>query len=210
MVLDSTDWLAKKADDYRGDLRALQVQKELKSKEIKAIKSRYLPNLNASYDLSWRAAEPGTPDFFGTDQQRSRAQTFMLNLQVPIFEGFSRDADLTQAKIERKDIALQRTQVRRQARNEIKSAKESLRQALETVSARRLALKKARRGYEMARARLKEGVGSQLDVTNAELELRQAELNYARMVHDFLTAKAEYDRAVGMVPFVNENLEMAN
>ncbi len=210
MVLDSTDWLMEKADDFRGDLKALEVQQHLKGQEIKAIKSRYLPTLTASYDYNWRAAEPGAPDVFGNAEQRSRSQTFMLNVSLPLFQGFTRDADLTQAQIERKDLALQREQVQRQARNEIQSATESIEKSLQTVSARRLALKRARRGYEMARARLKEGVGSQLDVTNAELELRQAELNYARMVHGFLSAKAEYDQAMGMVPYVDKELDIFN
>ncbi len=210
MVLDSTDWLMNKAKEFRGDLRALEVQKQLKNKEIKALQSQYLPTLSASYDLNWTAVEPDAPNFFGNDDQRSRSRTLALNLQVPIFQGFSRDADVTQAKIEREDIALQREQARRQARNEIKSAKESLQQALETVTSRELALKKARRGYEMARARLKEGVGSQLDVTNAELELRQAELNYARTIYNFLSAKAEYDNAVGMVPYVDKNTDLTH
>jgi outer membrane protein TolC len=210
MVLDSTDWLMEKADDFRGDLKALEVQQDLKSQEIKAIKSRYLPILTASYDYNWRAAEPGTPNVFGNSEQRSRSQTLMLNVSLPLFQGFSRDADLTQAQIERKDLALQREQAQRQARNEIQSATESIEKALQTVTARRLALKRARRGYNMARARLKEGVSSQLDVTNAELELRQAELNYARMVHEFLAAKAEYDQAMGMVPYVDKKLDVFN
>jgi len=192
------------AMDLRGDLRVLNVQGQLKDKQIKAIKARFLPTLSATYSLQWTAAQPGTPNFFGAKDQRARYQTLGLNLRLPIFEGFERRANLQIAEIEKKDIQEQKYYAKRAAKNEIISAEESLQQAFETAAARRKALDQAQRGYNNARARLKRGVGSQLDVTNAELQLREAQLNYARMVYNYLTAKAQYDQAIGLVPFAKK------
>ena len=91
------------------------------------------------------------------------------------------------------------------ARNEIQSARESLNQAIETAPAREDALEQAREGYQRAQARLENGLGNQLDVIEAEFQLRQAEVNYAQMVYNYLAAKARYDQAIGMVPFVDES-----
>jgi outer membrane protein TolC len=98
----------------------------------------------------------------------------------------------------------------RSAKNEVQSAKESLNQAIETAPARKKALDLAQEGYNRARARLENGIGSQLDVTNAELQLRQAEVNYAEMVYNYLSAKAQYDKAIGMVPFVDNEKPSLN
>ena len=54
--------------------------------------------------------------------------------------------------------------------------------------------------------RLENGLGSQLEVTDAEVQVRQAEVNYALMVFNYLTAKAQYDLATGVVPFVDTQL----
>lgn len=75
---------------------------------------------------------------------------------------------------------------------------------------RQKALELARQGYQRAQARLENGMGSQLDVTNAELQLREAEANYARMVFNYLSAKAQYDQAIGMVPFVDNDKPSLN
>ncbi len=83
-------------------------------------------------------------------------------------------------------------------------------EAIETAPARERALELAQEGYERAKARLENGLGSQLDVTNAELQLREAEANYARMVFNYLSAKAQYDQAVGMVPFVDNDKPTLN
>lgn len=191
------------ASELRGDIRILDQRTELKESEIRAIKSRYLPSLSTSYRLAWRAEEPGAPDFFGNSQQRVRIQGISLNLEIPIFQGFERDANLEIARIEKKDLQLQKEFTLRTAKNEIESAREQLNQSIETADARIKALEQAQLGYDRARSRLENGIGSQLDVTNAEFQLRQAELNYSRMVYDYLVAKARYDQAVGMVPLVD-------
>jgi len=43
-------------------------------------------------------------------------------------------------------------------------------------------------------------------VVDAELALRQSELNYAQAVYDFLIARAQLDMAVGSVPAVESAL----
>ena len=198
------------ATDLRGDIRIIETQNQLKDREIKAIKSRFLPSLTASYNLGWRAEEPGTPTFFGNDRRRVRTQTFGLNLSIPIFQGFERTSNLDIAQIEKKDLEEQKRAAVRSAKNDIQSAKESLNQAIETAPVRQQALELARQGYQRAQARLENGLGSQLDVTNAELQLREAEANYARMVFNYLSAKAQYDQAIGMVPFVDNDKPSLN
>ena len=51
-----------------------------------------------------------------------------------------------------------------------------------------------------ASAEYREGIGSQLQVTDAELALRQSEFNYAQAVYDYLTTRARLDAAAGTVP----------
>lgn len=192
------------AKDLRGDIRVLTRQGQLNEREQQAIQSRFLPTLSADYNLNWSAAQTGHPVFFGTEETRARSQTIALTLSVPIFQGFQRSANLQLVQIEGRDIELQRREAVRTAKNEIQSARETLNQAIETAPARKQALKQARQGYGRARTRLENGIGSQIDVTEAEFQLRQAEVNYARMVYNYLSAKARYDQAIGMVPFVDE------
>lgn len=198
--MDDTDSLA--LGTNRGDLRILDAQLDLKGQEIKAIKSRFLPEITAQYNRQWTAAEPGSPDFF---ENNNRFQTLSLNVNLPIFQGFSRLANVQRAEIERKDIREQVRLAELQAQNEIASAEELLNKAFETAEARRKALEQAREGYDRAQLRYENGLGSQLEVTEARLQVRQAEVNYAGMVFEYLTAKAQYDLATGRVPYVDQD-----
>jgi len=202
---DTTKIFMNKALGLRGDLRVFDARLQLKDREILATKSRYFPTISANYSLMWNAAEPGTPDFFGTANQRARSQAVALNFSFPLFQGLKRNAALQRVKIQRKNLLIQQHYKEQQAKDDIISAKESVAQALETADAREKAVKQAQRGYEIALSRLDNGVGSQLDVTNAELQYRQAEVNYAQLVYNYLSAKAQYDQAIGKVPFVDQN-----
>lgn len=192
--------------DDRGDVRILDARLNLNKKEIRAEQSRFLPTITASYNLQWSASEPGSPTFF---ENNARFQTLGINVNLPLFEGFSRVANLQRAKIARKDIEEQQRAAKLSAKNEIASASEDLNKVFETASARKQALSQAEEGYQRAMKRLENGIGSQLEVTEAEVQVRQAEVNYALMVFEYLSAKAQYDLATGQVPFVDTATEVA-
>lgn len=189
--------------DLRGDLRVLDARLDLNEKEIQAVKSRFLPTITATYNLQWSSAEPGKPTFFDNS---TRFQTLGLNVSLPLFEGFARNANLQRAQIARKDIEEQIRAAELSAENEVSSAAEDLNKSFETAEARKKALEQAEEGYERALKRLENGIGSQLEVTDAEIQVRQAEVNYVLMVFEYLSGKAQYDLATGKVPFVDTDV----
>jgi outer membrane protein TolC len=83
------------------------------------------------------------------------------------------------------------------------------RESHDRVVAQRRAVSQAERGYEIARTEYRAGLGSQLQVTDAELALRETEFNYAQAVYDYLTAQAQLDAAIGVVPMVDEGTRVA-
>lgn len=187
--------------ENRGDLRALQVQEDLKDRELLAIRSRFLPSITADYNLQWTSAQAGAPRPF---ENKVRYQTLILNISFPLFTGFQRMANYDVAQIEKKDIQVQQWAAERTAMNELETATGRIYNLKETVIARRRAVEQAQRGYEIATRRLTNGIGSQLDVTEAELQVREAELNYALLVFEYLNAKADFDLSVGLVPLIDE------
>jgi len=202
--LQADSLLFQKALEYRGDLRVLDVQQKLQQKQIKANRSRYFPSLTASYNLQYNASQAGSPVFFGTDDSRARSQAVMINFRLPIFDGFRRDANIQRSKIQLRQLKLQEYQAEQNARQEITTAEEDIREVYETAAARQKAIDQAQRGFERALLRYRNGLGSQQEVTDAQLQLRQAEINYAQMVFNYLSAKARYDLAIGLVPYVDQ------
>lgn len=204
LVTDHNEAVFAEAFDDRGDLRILDVQSQLQRKNLMAQKAQYLPTLAASYNLMWSAAQPGTPVFFGTEETRARSQVLGISLQLPIFTGFQREASIQQTKIQLKNLEIQQEQTQKTAQKEVITAQQSIEQAYQNQAAMKKAVEQATLGYERALARQKAGVGSQQEVTDADLQLRQAEIGYAQTVFGYLIGKAQYDQAIGQVPFVDD------
>jgi outer membrane protein TolC len=190
-------------DKFRGDLRVLDYQIQLKKKEIAAEKSVYLPNISATYNLRWSAAQSGRPIFFGESDTRARFQTLGLSASMPLFDGMRRNVNVQRAVIARKDLEVQYEFLDQRAKNELITTTEDILQIFEILPSTKDGVDLARKGYERALSRFNNGIGSQLDVTEAELQLRQAELNLATLVYQYLSSKANYDQALGRVPFVS-------
>ena len=93
------------------------------------------------------------------------------------------------------------------ARSQIRTIAESIDEAHARAVGQALAVQQARRGFEIASAQYSEGLGSQLELTDAEVALRQSEFNYAQAVFDYLIARAQFDEATGQVPLVDVLLE---
>ena len=195
-----------KAMQLRGDIRILEVQENLLGKQLDAERSLFLPSIRANYNLQWNAAQAGQPVLFGNSSQRARSQTVSVGVQIPIFQGFQRNASVQQAKIEVKDAQLQQFQAKQTANKEILSAAQGVREALQTSRAIRDVRDQAKRGYERTLIRYENGLGSQQEINDANLQLQEAEVNYAQTISNYLTAKARYDQAIGQVPFVGEDV----
>ena len=89
---------------------------------------------------------------------------------------------------------------RNQVASEVRTVADQVDEARERASAQQLAVTQAERGFAIASAQYREGIGSQLELTDAEVALRQSEFNYAQAVYDYLVARAQLDAAVGLVP----------
>ncbi len=70
-------------------------------------------------------------------------------------------------------------------------------EARENLSAQGNAVELARRGLEIANVRFENGVGTQLEVSDARLQLQLAEINKATAFYDLAVGYAKLMRALG-------------
>lgn len=187
----------------RSDIRQLEITETLRQTEVRIEQVDYLPSVSAFGTYGLAAQQNGVPDFFGTNLQRGSTKQVGLRVSFPIFSGFRREA-----RIEQREMALRqaRTQTRiamDQAEVQLRNLVDEVHEARARAGAQRLAVSQAGRGYEIASAQYREGLASQLELTDAEVALRQSEFNYAQAVYDYLAARARLDEAAGQVPIVD-------
>jgi outer membrane protein TolC len=199
----SSEDLVRRAFDTRSDLRQLTMTEDLRRAELRVEQVEYLPKVSLFGTYGINAQENGSPDFFGEERLRAYARQVGISVSVPLFTGFQRDARVDQKRAALRQAETQTLFAMDQAETQVKALVEQVDEARLRADGQRLAVSQAQRGFEIARAQYREGLGSQLELTDAEVALRQSEFNYAQAVYDYLVARARLDEAIGLVPLVD-------
>jgi outer membrane protein TolC len=200
-LLDQEQRLRQLVLTQRTDLRQIRAAISLEEARVSLEKGEFYPRLSFFSNYNVLAQQDGGPDFFG-DAGSSRYSTGAVGLSVelPIFQGGSRFARVHEAEglVRQQETRLARAEL--DAGNEVRNLVDAVSEARQRAASQRRSVEQARRGFEIASVEYREGIGSQLQMTDAEEALRQAEFGYAEAVYDYLTARAQLDVALGTVP----------
>ena len=80
---------------------------------------------------------------------------------------------------------------------ELESAKISIKNAMLTLADSKRNIDLANEVVRVARIKYQEGVGSSLEVLNAETSLKDAQTSYYSSLYDAFVAKVNYEKAMG-------------
>ena len=164
---------------------------------------QYLPEIVLFGSYGVLAQQNGNPAFFGESNQRTYSSQAGIRVTWPLFSGFSKDARIDQRLASLRQAETVSRLARARADNEVETLWDQMVEARARADAQRRAVQQASRGFEIASAQYREGLGSQLELTDSEVALRESEFNYAQAAYDFLVAQANLDLAVGSVPMVD-------
>ncbi len=82
---------------------------------------------------------------------------------------------------------------------EVQDAVLSLEEAKERINATEKLLQEASENLEIAEARYAEGLGSIIEVSDAEVSMTSAKKNYVVAISDYLISQAKYEKSVGVI-----------
>jgi len=174
----------------------LETQRDLNELNVRRIRSQNLPSLSAfgSAAYQYYGLE------FGKLYNKGYAMSLVgLQLNVPIFSGFQRLNQYRQAKVDvqksnnilnsvKNGILLQQEQARITYEN-----------GLASLNNQKSNMEVAREVLRVSKIKYHEGVGSSLEVIQAQTALEQAENNYIQALYDALVSKVDLDNAYGRI-----------
>ncbi|HEX2081145.1 MAG TPA: TolC family protein, partial [Longimicrobium sp.] len=124
-------------------------------------------------------------------------RSLQLQLSWPIFDGNRARNDLRQLRAQAAMADLQAVQALETARADAARARTELARARATFDAVRQTVAEADEAFRLATLRYSRGLGTQLEVSDAQLALLTARTNEARATFDLYLAAAELARALG-------------
>ena len=120
-----------------------------------------------------------------------------LSANWNVFDGGATKAKIQGAETAVEKALLQEKQVRDNVTLEVRQAYLSLNEAEKRIDTTGIAVSKAEEDVFIAHQRYNAGVGTNLDVIDAQLALTQSRNNYSQALYDFNISKAKLERAIG-------------
>ena len=153
-------------------------------------KSGYLPTIGLSARNEW--SDDKFPGFENDNWQVG------ASLSLNIF-----DSGLTRSQVKQADAAIAKAQQQAQQifdgiQLEVREAYLSMIEAEKRIDTTQVAVAKAEEDLKIAQVRYAAGVGTNIDVLDAQVALTQARTNFIQALYDFNTSKAKLEKAMGV------------
>ena len=174
----------------------LQTQLEFENYNLKRYKVGYLPSLYAFGSYQWNA-QRNEFNLFDTRESWFPIGVVGLQLNVPIFDGFRKRQQIQQSKLEIRKIENRFSMLENSIQLEVRNARARLYNAYNSLETYRKNADLAQQVFDMTQIKYKEGVGSSLELNEAESQLKQAESSYLSGIFEYVMAKIDLQKAGG-------------
>ncbi|MBO9633840.1 MAG: TolC family protein [Chitinophagaceae bacterium] len=181
--------------DDRKEYQQLELTKKLQEFNVKRYQLSKLPTV-AAFGTFSKNAMRNDFSFFGKGDWYTTALVG-VKISVPIFEGFAKDARISKARLQLKQVENGMENLKLNIDNDVETARIQIGNALISMESQKRNMTLAESIYNQAKLKYDQGLGSNLEITNAQAELKTAQVNYYAALYDAVIAKIDYLRAIG-------------
>jgi outer membrane protein len=140
--------------------------------------------------------------FIGPDKWYSYS-TFGVTLNIPIFSGLQRTYQVQQSKLALLKVENSFTSLKQSIDLSIQQNTVTYKNALETLRSQDENMKLAEKVARVTKIKYEQGVGSNIEVIDAESSLREAQVNYYNALFDAIISKIDLDKAFAKIDPAN-------
>ncbi|WP_320055344.1 TolC family protein [Algoriphagus halophytocola] len=184
--------------ERRVEMDQLETNLELTNLDLKNNNAQYMPTL----DFSGNFTRSGAGDSFSSTYDPINwfsSSMLGLTLNIPIFDGLSKSARIQRNRLQIQQLENQRFYLDQNIKLEIYQARENLANDLEVLAVQRESMELAQEVYDISKIKYNEGVGSNLEVVEADAALIESEINYLGALYDGLISKVDLEKALGIL-----------
>ncbi|HEK19901.1 MULTISPECIES: TolC family protein [unclassified Mucilaginibacter] len=174
----------------------LETNLKLSEFDLKRQKAQFLPTLsaNASYASSYQN------NSFRNLYSTSFPSSYIgLTLNVPIFSGFQRTNRVKQSAITVQKNQNNLNSIKNALALQAEQAKVTYINSLQSLNNQKRNQELAREVLRVAKIKYEQGVGSSIEVTQAQTGLENADNSYVQSLYDALVSKVDLDKAYGRI-----------
>jgi len=174
--------------DNNPSLQQMVFQKELQENQLKVNRAAFMPSVStfANYAVLSQANNFNFSEYFWVN-----TSAVGLQVNIPIFQGFSQNRRVEQAKLGVEIAQVQKEYTERSLHIQARNALNRIERSLKSIVPQEKNIAQAERGYQIAKVSYERGAGTLIEVNDAELALTQARLNFLKVKLEYLTALSD-------------------
>lgn len=199
LEIDESDALvAQVSPEQRIEFSLLQTQKELNLLQIKEYKARYLPTLGFFINYGSNMGSPDAADLvpFASDRWVGNG-AFGISLNIPVFDSFQKHHLIQQEKFNLMKTENQIRDFSRVVNLQVSQSQTTLKNSIDKLKFQEENMELAKEIFRVTKIKYEEGVGSNLEVVEAETAYKEAQTNYYSALYDAMVAKIDMQKAQG-------------
>ena len=181
----------------RPEYGLLKTQQKLMELDLKNNKIGYLPSLAAFANLGYNNGAINLGDLNNTKWQSFSA--IGLSLKMPVFDGFQKHYKSQQSKLNIEKTNFNISNLEKSIDLQVKMAEINLKNSIQNLDNQQHNMKLAEEVARVSEIKYKQGVGSNLEIVNAESALKESQINYYNALYDVLVYKVDMDFAQGIL-----------
>ncbi|MBS1588498.1 MAG: TolC family protein [Bacteroidetes bacterium] len=195
-ILQASAMLESTADfSHRTEFSLLQTQQKLNGYNLRRYQYAAIPTLSAFGNMGYNYSSNKFKSLFG--EQYIWSSYVGLQLNFTLFNGLLRQNQVKEVKLNMLKTQNNIDNLKLTIDFQTKSARTTLRNALLQAESQRRNALLAASVLDLAQRKYKEGVGSNLEVTQAQTEYLQAQNNYFNVLMEISNAEADLKKALG-------------
>ncbi|MDH4058486.1 MAG: TolC family protein [Cyclobacteriaceae bacterium] len=183
--------------DDRIEVSLLNTNLDLANYDIKNTQSQYLPKLDLYGRIGASSGAGTSSDFFQFGDNWYGFGILGLQLNIPVFDGLRKHRLIQQKRITADQIENNQDLVKQNIDLEIKTTKSALKKSFDNLLAQRENMELAENVYNVSKIKYEEGIGSNLEVIEADADFKQAQTNYYNALFEAIVAKIDLEKSYG-------------
>ncbi len=191
------------AEDFqvedRTEIQVVDAQIKLRELQTKAIRAENYPKLSAFFNYSYNGVSNQFGDYFksSSDAIWYGMGSFGLRLNIPLFDGFARNARTQQSTIQGLELRKRREGVALSLKANYQNARTQIANSISTINAQRENVALANQVYSSSQSNYNLGLATLTDLLESQTSYIQAQNSYTQALLDYKLAELETIRSAG-------------
>jgi len=184
----------------RPEFALATVQRKLQELDLKRYKSTYYPSLVAFGSASYNASR-NEFNIFNTDYKWYPTVVAGLKLSIPIWDGLQKQAKISQARLSLEKVDNSISLLKNSFALEYESARSNYENNLSSLKTVKKNQELATEISRVSKIKYDNGVGSSLELVDAESSVKEADANYFNTLYDAIISKIDLEKTLGTTGF---------